>query len=173
MKKECIANFSGKTSTGYDIPYRYKTYYHTFIEKKSGNSHKPECSEKAMIQEVKNMEEIKKYSIVDLENPVDKHGQKTSIIQGHHYGCVIQNDKGNKHSNTIIVAFITSNTSRLDLSCNCLLQWYDFLYKPSVVLTSQIMTVDRSDIIAVLGELRPEDQIRVDKALKASLGLED
>lgn len=116
--------------------------------------------------------EIKKYSIVDLVNPVDKRGQKTSIIQGHHYACIIQNDMGNKHSNTIIVAFITSNTSRLDLPCNCLLQWYDFLFKPSVVLTSQIMTVDRSDINAVLGCIRPEDQVRVDKALRASLGLE-
>lgn len=117
------------------------------------------------------MLDIKKYTIIDLINPVNKRGVKTHIIQGHHYACVIQNNKGNIHSDSIIVAFITSNTNRLDLPCNCLIQWYDFLAKPSVILAGQIMTVDRSDISAVLGVLRPEDQVRVDRAIKASLGL--
>ena len=111
--------------------------------------------------------------IVHVKNPVHATGS-THIIQKDRYGVICQNNKGNEHGNSIIVAYITSNTNRLDLPCNCLIQWYECLSKPaSVILAGQIMTVDRNDIDAVIGHLRPEDEMKFNRALKASLGLED
>ena len=119
-----------------------------------------------------NEERITRGDIVYVSNPI-KGKDNTHIMMGDHYAVVIQNDKGNEHSDTVIVAYMTSNTSRLDLPCNCLIQWYDCLLKPSVILAAQIMTVDRSDIEAVVGHLRPEDEMKFDRALRVSLALEE
>lgn len=119
------------------------------------------------------MFDIKRGDIVHVKNPI-QIGSATHIIQGDHYAVVIQNDKGNEHSGSIIVAYLTSNISRLDLSCNCLIQWYDCLSKPaSVILAGQLMTVDREDIDSIIGHLRLEDEMKLNRALRASLALEE
>lgn len=116
---------------------------------------------------------ITRGDIVHVKNPLQAK-EATHIIQGDHYAVVCQNNKGNEHGNSIIVSYITSNTNRLDLPCNCLIQWYDCLSKPaSVILAGQIMTVDRNDIDAIIGHLRPEDEMKFNRALRASLALEE
>jgi len=115
---------------------------------------------------------IKRGDIVHVINPVHRGG-RTHMMMGNHFGVVLSNNKGNEHGETVIVAYITSNTRRLDLPVNCLLQWYDCFDKPSVILASQIVTVDKQDISAVIGHLRPEDEIRLNMALKSSMALED
>ena len=41
-----------------------------------------------------------------------------------------------------------------------------------VVQAEQLTTIDRSDVLGVIEQLRPEDMARVDAALSFSLGLE-
>ena len=51
------------------------------------------------------------------------------------------------------------------------LQHYDNL-KVSVARAEQLATIDKSDIMSVVTKLRPEDIIRIDTAVRVSLGLE-
>ena len=57
------------------------------------------------------------------------------------------------------------------MKTHVLLQHYDNL-KLSVVQTEQVATIDKRNVLGVIGQLRPEDMVRVDAALKFSLGLE-
>ena len=102
--------------------------------------------------------EIKRGDIVYVTNPVKRNG-RTHMMLGDHFGVVLSNNKGNAYGETVIIAYITSNTKRLDLPVNCLLQWYNCFDKPSVVLTSQVVTLDKRDIDSVVGRVRDEDQI--------------
>lgn len=115
---------------------------------------------------------IRRNYIVDIQNPIPDDAD-THAMKGRHFGVVCQNDKGNIHSDSIIVCYITSQVKRLDLSTNVVLQWYDCLFKPSMIKCSQLMTVDKKDILSVVGELRDEDVIRFNQALAASLALDD
>lgn len=92
-------------------------------------------------------------------------------VKGSHPAVVIQNEKGNQHSPTLIVCYLTSQLKRLEMKTHVLLQHYDNL-KLSVVQAEQITTIDKSDVISVVEQLRPEDMARVDAALRCSLGME-
>ena len=94
------------------------------------------------------------------------------VISGNHPAVVIQNDIGNKYSPTVIVCFMTSQIKRLDLKTHVVIQHYDGL-RPSVVLAEQMATVDKNNILAVMAKLRPEDMVRVETAVRVSLGLEE
>ena len=93
------------------------------------------------------------------------------VMTGNHPAVIIQNDKGNKYSPIIIVCYLTSQIKRLEMKTHVLLQHYDNL-KISVVQTEQIATIDKSDIISVITKMSPEDMVRVDAAIRVSLGLE-
>lgn len=116
--------------------------------------------------------DIKRGDIVHVKNPLKICG-RTHMMLGDHFAVVISNNKGNEYGETVIVAYITSNTKRLDLPVNCLLQWYSCFDRPSVVLASQLVTLDKQDIDAIIGHVREEDQVRIDRALKSALALED
>lgn len=116
---------------------------------------------------------IKRNDIVYVNNPIQV-ADGSHIMRGNHYAVVVQNDKGNEHSGSVIVCYLTSKVKRLDIKTNVALQFYDGLYgTPAMVLCSQIMTVDKNDISKVVDHLRPEDEIRVNAAIKASLALEE
>ncbi len=107
--------------------------------------------------------------IVYVENPLQEpHGH---VSCGNHPAVVIQNNVGNAHSANLIVAYLTSQIKRLELPTHVVLQHYDRL-KPSMLLAEQIATIDKTDVTEYIGHLRPEDMVRVDKALISSLGLE-
>lgn len=93
------------------------------------------------------------------------------VMMGNHPAVIIQNNKGNKHSPIIIVCYLTSQLKRLEMKTHVLLQHYDNL-KTSVVQAEQIATINKTDILSIVTELRPEDMVRVDTAIKVSLGLE-
>lgn len=82
---------------------------------------------------------------------------------------VLQNNKGNTFSTTTIVAFITSNTKRMDIPTHVLLEGYK-LWKPSMLMLEQIATIDQSLISEKIDTLRPQDRIKVDAAMLVSLG---
>lgn len=93
------------------------------------------------------------------------------VISGTHPAVIIQNDIGNKYSPTVIVCFLTSQMKRLDMKTHVVIQHYTNL-RTSVVQTEQMATIDKNDILSVVTRLRPEDMVRVDAAVRVSLGLE-
>ena len=99
------------------------------------------------------------------------NGTEGHVMQGNHPAVVIQNEKGNQYSPNLIICYLTSQLKRLEMKTHVLLQHYDNL-KLSVVQTEQLATIDKRDVLSVVGQLRPEDMVRVDAALLFSLGLE-
>lgn len=84
---------------------------------------------------------------------------------------VLQNDKGNEHSPTTIVAAITSSIDKksrlpthIEVEC-------DGLYKKSIVLLEQIKTIDKSRLREKLGFVGKEIMGRIDYAIIKSLGV--
>lgn len=115
--------------------------------------------------------DIRKGDIVFVDNPFQSpHG---AVICGSRPAVVIQNNKGNEYSNNIIVAYLTSQLKRIEMTTHVILQWYPGLKKTSMVQAEQIATISKSDVTCVIDHLRPEDQVRVDQAIKASLALEE
>lgn len=112
------------------------------------------------------MKEIKRNEIyyADL-NPV-----KGSEQGGIRPVLVIQNDMGNKHSPTTIVAAITSKEEKAKLpthvevgSCG--------VERKSLALLEQIRTIDKSRLIKYVGELDGATVKEINEAIVISLGL--
>jgi mRNA interferase MazF len=87
---------------------------------------------------------------------------------------VIQNDTGNKFSPTVIVAALTSNTSKTCLpthvklpACKCNME------RDSLVLLEQIRTIDKKRLKHKITELDEEIMDYIDSVLKISLGIEE
>lgn len=116
---------------------------------------------------------ITRGSIVLVDNPHKlKENVHDHILRGNHYAIVASNNIGNAHSQSIIVAFITSKLKRLDIATNVLITDYPGLHlRKHVIKTSQIATVDKQNIIKYVGKLNDDDLERFDTALKSSLAL--
>jgi len=83
---------------------------------------------------------------------------------------VIQNDTGNKHSPTVIVAAITSRDKPY-LPTHILLAGLQTLGRNSIALLEQIRTIDKSRLIEYIGSVSAETMEAVDVALNVSVGL--
>ncbi len=85
---------------------------------------------------------------------------------------VIQNDVGNRHSPTVIVAAITSqiNKSKLPTHVELSARQYEMV-KDSVVLLEQLRTIDKRRLKERVCHLDGEILTKVDKALEISLEL--
>ncbi len=84
---------------------------------------------------------------------------------------VIQNDIGNRHSPTVIVAAITSQLSKTRLPTHVELQAGPGIERDSVVLLEQIRTLDKRRLRAWLTRLDGSVMRLVDVALAISIGL--
>lgn len=85
---------------------------------------------------------------------------------------VIQNDIGNRFSPTIIVACITSKVIRTDIPTHVRLDKDSYgLSEDSLVLCEQIKTIDKQRLRGKLTHLSPQDEARVNMALRLSLSL--
>lgn len=103
---------------------------------------------------------------VDL-NPVigSEHGGSRPVV-------VIQNNSGNRHAPTLIVAMITSKTSKNgQLPTHYLLKENPALDEPSVVLLEQLRTIDKRRVREYLGRTSKREMLAIDKALVKSLSL--
>lgn len=107
-----------------------------------------------------------KYDIVYVR---DFGGSTGSMQHFDRPAVILQNNKGNTFSTTTIVAFITSNTKRIDIPTHVLLEGYK-LWKPSMVMLEQIFTIDQSLIAEKIDTLTLVDRIKVDAAMLVSLG---
>ncbi len=83
---------------------------------------------------------------------------------------VIQNDVGNLHSPTIVVAIISSKIEKSKLPTHVTIK-KGVLPLDSVVYAEQIRTIDKARLLRYVGELSKDDMIKVDIALKISMGV--
>ena len=87
---------------------------------------------------------------------------------------ILQNNLGNRHSPTVIVAAITSRSGKPKLPTHVPIKSdIHKLYKDSIVLVEQVRTIDHSRLREYLGALEPEDMDDIDRALQVSVGLAD
>lgn len=85
---------------------------------------------------------------------------------------VIQNNSGNRHAPILIVAMITSKTSKNgQLPTHFLLKENSALDEPSVVLLEQLRTIDKRRVKEYLGRTSKREMLGIDKALVKSLSL--
>ena len=85
---------------------------------------------------------------------------------------VLQNDMGNKHSSTLIIATLTSKVDKkLNLPTHVLLDQNPGLKVPSIVQLEQIFTIDKRRVQRFAGQTSSEEMDRIEVALKISLGM--
>lgn len=84
---------------------------------------------------------------------------------------VIQNDLGNRHSTTLIVAPISKKLSKPPLPTHVLFE-SDKLDYLSMVLLEQIRTIDKKRLKTYICHMPKDILNQVDEALKISLSLE-
>lgn len=85
---------------------------------------------------------------------------------------VIQNNTGNKHAPTLIVAMVTTKVgNKPSLPTHYLIRNNDALAEPSIILLEQIRTIDKKRIKSYLGKTTKKELLGIDKALLRSLSL--
>lgn len=104
------------------------------------------------------------------------HGVANNLNQiaqeGNRPVVIIQNDIGNKHSPTVIVAAITSqNPSKGVLPTHCYLGAESGLERPSIILLEQLRTIDKRRLGHYIGRLSQKRIEKMDRALMVSLDL--
>lgn len=113
------------------------------------------------------MNEIKRGEIYYAEfSPVigsEQDGNRPAVI--------LQNDKGNLHSRTTIIAAITSELDKTHLPTHVIFT-ADGLKKTSMVLLEQIRTIDKSRLGSYVGMIDDKTMKRIDRAIIVSFGLE-
>ncbi len=87
---------------------------------------------------------------------------------------IIQNDIGNLHSPTVIVAAITSRLNKPKLPTHVAISSRQSgLKKDSVILAEQVRTLEKKRLMEKLGRVDEEVMAKVDRALAISLGASD
>jgi mRNA interferase MazF len=85
---------------------------------------------------------------------------------------VIQNNTGNKHSNTVIATIITSRTgNKPKMPTHCPIKAQQGLGRDSLVLLEQIRTIDKERLKEYIGTLDADAMSKIDRALAVSVGL--
>ena len=85
---------------------------------------------------------------------------------------IIQNDVGNKHSPTVIIAAVTSKAhAKAKQPTHCCIDAGNGLELPSIVLLEQIRTIDKRRLREHMGRLDDKQMSMVDDAIAVSFGL--
>lgn len=92
--------------------------------------------------------------------------------EGYRPVVIIQNDVGNKHSPTVIIASISSRiVGKSKLPTHYYINAEDGLREPSVVLLEQIRTIDKHRLGQRIGKLSEKHLQGINHALAISIGL--
>jgi len=84
---------------------------------------------------------------------------------------IVQNDIGNQHSTTVIVAAVTTKSKKVYLPVHVAITAEESgLNRDSVVLLEQLRTLEKSRLTRYLGCLNGDAMRRIDRALALSLG---
>jgi mRNA interferase MazF len=100
--------------------------------------------------------------------------RRGSELEGTHPVLIIQNDLGNKHSPTTIVATLTTKLKKKTAKLHVRISpATSGLPKEGMVLTEQLVTLDKKIRLGKrIGELTDDKMREVDLALHRSLGLQ-
>lgn len=92
--------------------------------------------------------------------------------EGYRPIVIIQNNVGNKHSPTVIIASITSKRdAKAKLPTHYLIEAEDGLQLPSIVLLEQLRTIDKRRLSSFIGHLSEKHIQGINHALAVSVGL--
>jgi mRNA interferase MazF len=96
-----------------------------------------------------------------------------SPVQGSEQGglrpvLIVQNDVGNKHAPTVIIAPLTTRMAKHRLPTHCLTKATGVM---SLILCEQVRTADKGRLRDYVCTLPPADMEKVNKALAISLGI--
>lgn len=83
---------------------------------------------------------------------------------------ILQNDIGNRHSPTVIVAAVTGSHKK-PLPTHVAIGCAKGVSKSSVVLLEQLRTIDRTRLCGYIGKVSSKSLSQIDEALKISVGL--
>ena len=87
---------------------------------------------------------------------------------------IIQNNTGNRHSPTVIVASVTSKGKlKANLPTHCYINRIGSCKQPSVVMLEQIRTIDKRRLREHMGKLDDAHMHMVNEAIAVSFGLSD
>lgn len=100
------------------------------------------------------------------------------VIGSEQGGCrpvvIIQNNVGNKHSPTVIVAPVTSHINKkINMPTHCYFNIKNGIMEPSIILLEQIRTIDKLRLQEYIGALDEKSMKNLNKALSISIGLEE
>ncbi len=85
---------------------------------------------------------------------------------------VLQNETGNKHSPTLIIATLTSRVDKKrHLPTHVLLDHNPGLKVPSIVQLEQIFTIDKRRVQRFAGQASEEEMKQIEMAVRISLGM--
>ena len=92
--------------------------------------------------------------------------------EGYRPVVIIQNNVGNRHSPTVIIASITSKRdAKAKLPTHYLIGNEDGLELPSIVLLEQLRTIDKRRLNSFIGHLSEKHIQGINHALAVSVGL--
>ena len=83
---------------------------------------------------------------------------------------ILQNDKGNQTSPTVIVVPVTSVLKKMYLPTHVFLH-NEARSEPSMAMLEQIQTIDVTQLIEYRGNVTDEEMERIEQAAKKSLGM--
>ena len=112
------------------------------------------------------MKEIKRGEIYSADFGVGFGSEQGGV----HPVLILQNNTGNKHSPTTIVAAITGRTTKAALPTHVSFT-ADFMKTESIVLLEQLRTIDKARLGDYAGKLNKDTMGKVDHALITSLGV--
>jgi mRNA interferase MazF len=97
---------------------------------------------------------------------------KGSEQDGYRPVLVVQNDRGNRYSPTVVVAAITGKPKKTNLPTHYMLPAFRGLTIPSVVLCEQIRTIDKSRLQTYIGTLDEITMRGIDRSIAVSMGID-
>ena len=83
---------------------------------------------------------------------------------------ILQNNKGNRYSTTVIVAPISSRMTKNPLPTHVFIK-NSCLAKTSVVLLEQIRTIDKARMHELVGKVDENTLQKINRAIRTSLGI--
>ena len=87
---------------------------------------------------------------------------------------IIQNDLGNQHGTTVIVAALTAQSKKPAMPTHVAIPSGEGgLWRNSMLLAEQVRTIEKSRLIRLLGIVSPEMMHHVNRALSVSLDMRD
>lgn len=101
---------------------------------------------------------------------VDFGNQPGSVVHGVRPAIIVQNDVGNWHSPTLIVAAITTEIKKLRQPTHVLLGKQFGLPEESMLMLEQLATIDKTALLTYVGTATDDFLALVDRAIAISVG---